>query len=287
MAREEDRLEAEIAATAARISGVQPSGPEASLGLDSLGQAELALALEDRFGVRLSDGAVLGSVRRAAQAVALGLGRRGPGRSLLEGTGPLQDAAKLLGGTPLAWYYRIRTTGADRVPGTGGVVLASNHESMWDIPILVIASPRPVVFMAKEELYRHPFGSWFFTRLGGFRVRRGAGDLTAVRTAVEVVRTGRVLAMYPEGTRRVGTLLPFLPGAAWVAIREGVPLVPVGMRGTGESMPKGSRYPRRVPVRVAFGEPMDVGREDDPRARMEKAVKLSGELRSEVERLLA
>jgi 1-acyl-sn-glycerol-3-phosphate acyltransferase len=141
--------------------------------------------------------------------------------------------------------------------------------------------------MAKEELYRARLGAWFFSKLGGFRVRRGSSDILAVRQALAVVRSGRVLGMYPESTRRVGELLPFFPGAAWVALAEGVPLVPVGIKGTGHSMPKGSKVPRRVPIRIAFGQPIGVAREADPRARLEDTRELTLRLRAEVERLLA
>ncbi len=94
--------------------------------------------------------------------------------------------------------------------------------------------------------------------------------------------------MYPEGTRhRARGLLPFLPGAAWIALMEGAPIVPVGIRGTGRIWPGGSRWPRRVPIRITFAEPIEVDREPEPRVRREKAAKLSEELRGRIERLVS
>src|SRR5436189_19671 len=83
---------------------------------------------------------------------------------------------------------------------------------------VVVASPRPVRMMAKRELFEKPWLARFFHELGGFSVDRDAFDLRAVEIALEVIRRGEVLGMYPEGTRTPGTLLPFLPGAAWIAL---------------------------------------------------------------------
>lgn len=280
-------LEDRVLEIAARVVGTEPEDRSAPLGLDSLGRAELAFALEEEFGVRLDDGEDLDTVRGSAEMVASLVGRpNGPESPVLNGVGALQSSATMI--TPLLrWFYRLRVTGAERVPRSGAAVLASNHESLLDIPILVSACPRPVVFMAKQELYRTRLGAWAFTKLGGFQVRRGASDVRAVRTALAVLRSGRLLGMYPESTRLVGTLLPFFPGAAWAALAEGVPLVPVGISGAGESWPKEAHVPRRVPVRISFGEPIRVQREEDARVRLDRARELTARLRSAVEALLS
>ncbi len=207
---------------------------------------------------------------------------------LLDGVGPLQGFAKAVLGPLARPYYRMEVTGAQNVPASGAAVLVANHQSMWDIPLLVIACPRPIVFMAKQEIFDRPYKDWFFTRLGGFPVGRGNLDLSAVRQALAVVRAGRVLGMYPEGTRHPQEgLLPFLPGAAWIALSVGVPIVPVGIRGTASIWPEGARWPRRAPVRIAFGEAIAVEREPSSRARRQRGAELTEELRSRVGRLLA
>ena len=205
---------------------------------------------------------------------------------LLRGVGATQPAAKLLLAPVLRRYFSMEIVGAEHVPGEGPAVLAPNHESMWDVPLLVVACPRPIVFMAKQGVFDRLDKRLFFGSLGGFPVERGARDLTAMKKALAVVRAGRALCMYPEGTRDFGgEMLPFLPGAAWIALAEGAPLVPVGIRGVAGIWPKGSRHPRRSPVRIAFGEPLRWGRERSPRTRRERAAALTGELQARVRAL--
>ena len=206
---------------------------------------------------------------------------------LLGGVGWMQGPAKLLLGPFLRPYYSMEVEGADLVPADGPVVLTPNHESMWDVPLLVVACPRPIVFMAKQGVFNRWHKAAFFRALGGFPVERGARDLRAMKKALAAVRAGRVLCMYPEGTRNFGKeLLQFLPGAAWIAVAEGAPAVPVGIDGTGDIWPSGSRGPRRAKVRIAFGEPIEVKRERDPNLRRASAAELTQELRSRVEALL-
>ncbi|HEX2030890.1 MAG TPA: 1-acyl-sn-glycerol-3-phosphate acyltransferase [Actinomycetota bacterium] len=282
-ARDVDTRVREIAA---EVAGRPVRAPDQPLDLDSLGQAELAFALEEAFGVRLSDDAPLRTPYEAAVAVGDALGATaGRDGDVKRGIGHLQWLGRDVLGAVLTRYYRFEVRGADRVPEAGPAVLASNHDSLLDIPFLVLASPRPVWFMAKRELYTGRFGAWFFHVLGGFPVLRQGPDLAAVRAALAVLDAGMLLGMYPEGTRS-RDFLPFLPGAAWVALAAGAPLIPVAVRGTGDAMPRGSLRPRRVPVSVTFGEPLDLGRVDAPRRRLEEAAAATQALRAEVERLL-
>jgi 1-acyl-sn-glycerol-3-phosphate acyltransferase len=279
-------LNRKVSAVIADVLGSAPA-PDAPLAVDSLATAELALALEEAFGLRLPDDVGFGTVVEVTAHVARALERPERTRSALGGGfgrfhDPAAAALKLLSG----WYYRLSVTGQERVPRSGPAVLAANHDSLLDIPVLAGAAPRAVWFMAKEELFRSALSARFFRALGGFPVRRGGHDLLAVRSALEVLGRGRLLGMYPEGTR-TADLLPFYPGAAWVALAIGAPLVPVAIRGTLESMPRGAKIPRRSDVTVRFGEPLRPGREADPRARLERAREVTADLRVEVEKLLA
>ncbi|MGH2657372.1 MAG: lysophospholipid acyltransferase family protein [Actinomycetota bacterium] len=251
---------------------------------DSLALAELTLALEERLGVRLPDEAAFETLADVVRAATVA---PAPGSSdrLGNGFGRLQWAAHAALRAPIRRAYRLRVVGGSNLPSSGPAVLASNHDSLLDIPCLVVASPRPVWFMAKVELFRGHLASKLFHACGGFPVRRGGRDLGAVRAALEVVRRGRLLGMYPEGTR-AAHLQAFLPGAAWLALTTGAPLIPVGVSGTAEAMPRGSRVPRRTSVTVRFGEAIDPGKEDDPPARLERARGVTEDLRSAVERLL-
>jgi 1-acyl-sn-glycerol-3-phosphate acyltransferase len=138
------------------------------------------------------------------------------------------------------------------------VILAANHISMLDVPLLVVACPRPVTFMAKRDLFNDRFRAWFFHGFGGFPVEPGTTDAAALRMGLGVLASGDVLGMFSEGTRsRDRPMGPFLPGAAWLALRSGVPIVPCAITGT--EPPAGRAWlrwlrPRRV--RIAFGPPM-------------------------------
>jgi 1-acyl-sn-glycerol-3-phosphate acyltransferase len=262
--------------------------PGERLDADSLSQVELILALEDALGIRLPDDVTLGTVDQVVAAVDVA--RRGPlpsdGDPRADGMGRFQWAATRVMGPLLSSAYRLRVVGAERVPAAGPAVLASNHASLLDVPALVVAVPRPVWFMAKVELFRGPLSSRFFHELGGFPVRRGGHDPAAVRTGLAVLERGRLLAMYPEGTR--GRVLQgFLPGAAWMALATGAPLIPVGVAGTAEALPRGSFVPRRSRITVTIGDPLEPGREERPRARLERAREVTDDLRAEVEKLLA
>ena len=254
---------------------------EAARHLDSLEVAELVLALEEEFGVRLPEDRPPDTVEAAVRAVDRAPGPPDGPSALHPGIGHLQWLSEILLKRILWGYFPVHIAGAARVPSTGPVVLASNHDSLLDIPFLGLATPRRVWFMAKEELFRGRFGAWFFHVLGGFPVDRIGPDVRAVRAALEVLHAGGALGMFPEGTRS-RDFLPFLPGAAWVALAVGAPLVPVAIRGTADAMPRGSVIPRRTRVRVSFGEPIDPGKEDDPRSRLTRAREVTRDLRAAV-----
>ncbi|MDP9342928.1 MAG: 1-acyl-sn-glycerol-3-phosphate acyltransferase [Actinomycetota bacterium] len=269
--------------------GIRPDSTLSDVGFDSLAFAELAVTVEERFGIDLVDG-VPASPRTVADVVELietaGESRRA-GDGIRDGIGRFQRAAGRTAGGVLRWWFDIRVWDAERMPATGPVVLCMNHESLLDIPVAVVASPRPVTFMAKRELFGNRATARLFHELGGFSVDRAAFDLRAITIALDVARRGEVLGMYPEGTRTPGTLLPFLPGAAWIALHAGASLVPCAITGTDAAMPPGTRIPKRVPVVVAFGRPIPVDPVDDRVKRRAEAVRLTAELRASIEGLLA
>jgi 1-acyl-sn-glycerol-3-phosphate acyltransferase len=277
-------IEARVGDVLRRVTGEQDLRPDAALALDSLEAAEMVFALEEEFGVRLPGDRPPETVAAAARAVARARGGSAARVRLDPGFGHLQWLARAALGGILRRWFSLRVEGVERVPLAGAAVLASNHDSLLDIPFLAVASPRPVWFMAKEELFSGPLAVWFFHAIGGFPVDRIGPNVRAVRAARQVLREGRVLGMYPEGTRS-RDLLPFLPGAAWAALAEGAALIPVAIRGTAEAMPKGSAIPRRTEVRVSFGQAIEAGREDDARARLARAREITRVLQAEVAKL--
>ena len=153
--------------------------------------------------------------------------------------------------------YRLRWSGLENVPRTGGFVLAANHTSNFDPwPLGMPLFPRRWLrFMAKSELYWRPL-RYVLDAGGAFPVQRGGGDVEAIRTAVELVRGGHVVVMFPEGTRRVKGLRKRWAarphtGAARIAREAGAPLIPAAIEGT-------DRLSRLGPLRVAYGPPIEV-----------------------------
>jgi 1-acyl-sn-glycerol-3-phosphate acyltransferase len=153
--------------------------------------------------------------------------------------------------------FRVEVSGKEKVPRDGAYIVAPTHRSGFDVPFAAYITSRTVRFLAKEELFSNPFFDWLFTSLGGIRVDRGAADRGALRALEEVLRTGEPVALFPEGTRASGPQLGALfDGAAYLAVKLGVPIVPVGIGGSEEILPKGARVPRLHRVAVVVGDPI-------------------------------
>lgn len=147
---------------------------------------------------------------------------------------------------------RLHVYGRDRVPSSGGLVVAFNHFSWIDIPAFGWASPRTLYFLAKAEAHAVPLLGPYIRLFGSFSVRRGESDREAVRRMREVVRDGEALGIFAEGTRqRAGVPGVVQPGAAMVAVQEGVPVICAAIHGTHTW-----RLGNFHPVSIAWGEPM-------------------------------
>ena len=154
------------------------------------------------------------------------------------------------GGTKL--LTRLHVYGGERVPMSGGLVVACNHFNWIDPPVLGASCPRTLYYMAKVEAHRVPGLGQLMRSFGAFSVRRGESDRDAVRTMRQIVANGHALGLFVEGTRqRAGVPGPVQPGAAMVAITEDVPVVPVAIHGSQTWRP-GNFHP----VSVAWGVPM-------------------------------
>jgi 1-acyl-sn-glycerol-3-phosphate acyltransferase len=175
-------------------------------------------------------------------------------------------------------FVPLRVYGRERVPREGGAVLAMNHFSYADPPAFGIACPRRIVFVAKIELHRELGLGPLMRAHGALAVRRGESDREALRLMRETVRANDLLGLFVEGTRqRSGVPGEVKPGAAMVAIQEGVPVVPAVIHGSQHW-----RAGNFAPVSVAFGEPLRF----DEHARNSKGYKeASLEIGSEIRRL--
>ena len=147
--------------------------------------------------------------------------------------------------------YRIEIVG--RIPQGGACVVAANHESLLDPPLLALASKQPLRFLAKEELWRYRLGAWLMDALGAVPVARGREGYVAIDRAEELIRAGEPVAIFPEGTVKGGT---WSRGAARLALATGAPLVPVRIVGTARALSQGRiGLPR---IRIVVGESIPV-----------------------------
>jgi 1-acyl-sn-glycerol-3-phosphate acyltransferase len=155
-------------------------------------------------------------------------------------------------GWPTALFTRLRSYGRERVPRSGGLVVALNHLHWIDIPAFGMSSPRNLYFLAKVEAHAVPLAGAYIRLFGSFSVRRGESDREAVRRMREVVRDGEALGIFAEGTRqRSGVPGHVQPGAAMVALQEDVPVICAAIHGSQYWRPGNF-----APVSIAWGEPM-------------------------------
>jgi 1-acyl-sn-glycerol-3-phosphate acyltransferase len=170
------------------------------------------------------------------------------------------DIIRLIVGGGSSAAYRVRIRGRERLPARGGYVLAPSHRSMMDIPFAAWLSRRPLRYMGKASLFRIPVVGSFFRSLGGFGVARDGTDRKALRDSIGMLQAGEVLLVYPEGTRQHGPKIqPLQPGAAYLALRAGVPIVPVGIAGTEEILRGHAiKLPRFGRAVMVVGEPIAV-----------------------------
>lgn len=154
-------------------------------------------------------------------------------------------------------YFPGRVEGRDNLPAEGAYILAPIHRSYIDWLVVARVTRRRLRYMAKDELWKYKRLGKFFELLGVFPVHRAAADREAFRRAEAVLAQGEPLVLFPEGTRQHGPLVqPLRDGAAYLALRAGVPVVPVGLGGTERLMPRGSSFPRPGKVRIVIGTPI-------------------------------
>ena len=155
-------------------------------------------------------------------------------------------------------FFDFRVEGVEHLPAAGPYIVAANHNNYLDGVVLTLALARPIAFIVMPRVYRatplHPF---LHRHVGSIPISLERPDVGALRRALERLRLGDVIGIFPEGpfsTR--GRLEPGLPGVGLLALRSGVPVVPAGIRGTYEAL-RGRRghVPRRHPLSVRFGPP--------------------------------
>jgi 1-acyl-sn-glycerol-3-phosphate acyltransferase len=181
--------------------------------------------------------------------------------------------------------WRMEVRGRERLPVTGPFVLAPVHRSYVDFLVAGTSVPRVMRFMAKDSLWRVRWFGRFLERMGAFPVDRERADRGALRNCEEALAHGDPVVMFPEGRRREGDVVEDVQqGPAWVACRNRVPLVPVGLGGTDRAMPIGSKLIRPARITVVIGEPIFPDVPATGRVRRHQVEAVSRELTEAVQR---
>jgi 1-acyl-sn-glycerol-3-phosphate acyltransferase len=187
-----------------------------------------------------------------------------------------------------ALLFRMRIEGKGNIPSTGAFVLAPVHRSNLDFALVAPITKRRMRYMGKDSLWNGPklFGS-FISALGAFPVHRGSADREALRRCIEIIERGEPLVLFPEGTRQSGPIVESIfEGAAYIASRTGVPILPVGIGGSERAMPKGAKMIKPGKIVLVVGEPIELDRPADGSRPSRRAVhELTERLHKEVQRL--
>ncbi len=171
---------------------------------------------------------------------------------------PLQTYAKVrrVFGSLVRASYRVEVIGAERLPATGPVVVAPNHDSVLDPIVLGAAVQRELRFVAKAELWRSRLLAWMLDGLGAIPIERGRSDYLAAALVLQALAAGEAVVIFPQGAVRSDRA--WKRGAAHAALMTGAPLVPVRLIGTARALSRGRiGFPQ---LRVIIGEPIDVAR---------------------------
>lgn len=146
--------------------------------------------------------------------------------------------------------YRIQVEGLENVPAEGGVIVCGNHFNARDPLVVGITMKRPISFMAKQELFQNKLFAWVLSGMAVFPVKRGQPDRAALKRSIDVLQSGTCFGIFPEGTRnKTGKLGKAEPGAAYLALKSGAPVIPVGIS---------SAYKLFGPIIVKYGRPVNL-----------------------------
>jgi 1-acyl-sn-glycerol-3-phosphate acyltransferase len=178
----------------------------------------------------------------------------------------LYSLGKWIFGTYFKRAFQPEIIGLENMPNKGGVLLCSNHIHNYDPPLVGVACPRDVHFMAKSELFAVPVLKNILPRINAFPVKRGMSDKTALKTGMQLLKDGKVLGLFPEGTRsKTGELGEGLTGAGFFALKSNADIVPCAIVG---------QYARGKKLKVIFGKPIDFTQLREQKATAKEATEL-------------
>lgn len=177
----------------------------------------------------------------------------------------------------MLFVFRLEFKGQENIPESGGVIIAYNHRSNWDPIIAGLSSPRQLTFMAKEELFKNPFFAWLIRKLGAFPIRRGRGDVSAVKASLSILKQGKCMLMFPEGHRiKDGKIVKAKAGVAVIAQHAQVKIIPACISGEYKWLHK---------VKVIYGKPISLEEYYDKHLEQEKLQEIADGVLSTIREL--
>jgi 1-acyl-sn-glycerol-3-phosphate acyltransferase len=179
-----------------------------------------------------------------------------------------------------AVFYRVEIKGIENVPQEGAAILCANHIGQLDMFFFGYKLKRMIHYMSKEELFRVPLLGAFIKRLGAFPIRRGTGDVHAIKTALKLLEEGHIMGIFPEGTRsknKSGKKGKAKPGVALLAQKSGKPIIPVAISGSRKPLSK---------IKVVFGKPFALDLDKNKKYTNSELVSASEEVMKKIYSLL-
>ena len=184
-------------------------------------------------------------------------------------------------------FFRGEVAGLDNLPQRGGFLLAANHASFLDPPLIGCHISRQLAYFARKTLWRRGIASWWLDAVGTIPVDRDGGqDVSAIKRVLKALKQERGLILFPEGTRTPdGRLQPAKAGVGFIAVKTQVPVIPVRIFGSYEALGKGRGLRLGTPVSVVYGKPILPSTYDEPGAGKERAQIASERIMAEISRL--
>lgn len=169
------------------------------------------------------------------------------------------------------WFgiiLRTRVIGAENIPASGAFILAANHVSNWDPPFLGTFIAREICYMGKEELFKNSIMAAICRALHVFPVKRGAADKTAIKTAIKILKDGKCLGIFPEGTRsKTGKLGKAEAGVSLIAAMTKAPIIPAAIISTEKIFSREKFFPQ---LAVVYGSPIKFSGSTKDKEALEK-----------------
>lgn len=183
----------------------------------------------------------------------------------------------------LFMFSGLRVEGVDNIPRKGAVILAANHVSFWDPILIGVAAKRPIHYIAKAELFNNKILGTLCNNLNAFPVKRGSPDRKAIRHALNLLEEGKVLGVFPEGTRnRTDQEIKAASGIALFAIKSGAPVVPIACQGTKRFLP----WIGPKPFVIRIGKVIQIDNDDRKKADSASLEKVSADIMNKINSLL-